>query len=152
MAYKCHFRCPECGGINRVPSTRLDAEPVCGRCRDPLDVTGAPIELDDDQLDRLIEKSPVPILVEFYTDWSRPSKLLAPTLERVGKEYTGLVFVVRIDMEKHDRKSTLLDVTAVPTMVLFNHQRIVGKRKGARSYDDLERLLERHVEKYGPSA
>ena len=46
-----HVVCPDCSTTNRVARERLDAEPRCGSCRQPL-FSGHPIELDKSNFDR----------------------------------------------------------------------------------------------------
>ena len=60
-----HIVCAHCGATNRLPAARLDDQPDCGRCHQPL-LTGAPIELDDRNFDAFVQKSTLPVLVDFW--------------------------------------------------------------------------------------
>jgi hypothetical protein len=39
-----HIVCPHCGGINRVPTERLNDQPACGKCHKPV-LDGLPVNL-----------------------------------------------------------------------------------------------------------
>ena len=45
MSESLHIICPACQSKNRVPLDRLEAGPVCGRCKQPL-FRGKPVEVD----------------------------------------------------------------------------------------------------------
>ena len=64
------YRCAACGGMNRVPTSRLNQAPNCGRCKKRLALENAPFDVDDAGLATLVAKSPVPVLVDF---WARRS-------------------------------------------------------------------------------
>ncbi len=148
MAYRCYFRCPRCHGVNRVPSDRLHKEPICGRCGERLDPTGAPFDVDDDTFDKLIVKAPVPLLVDFWAPWCQPCKMMAPALERLGAHFVGRLWILKINTDEHQRKMAEFGIRSIPTMYLFKDQRIVVRKQGARSFESLKSLAERHVDFY----
>lgn len=135
------FRCGACGRINRVAPARLQAGPTCGACQQPLPTDGAPVHLDDDALQRLVSKSPVPVLVDFYADWCAPCRLLAPTLEQLGKLRAGRLFVVKVDTERHQRTAASLGVRGIPAIYLYRDGRVVAQRTGVQPLSELERLV-----------
>src|SRR5690242_3099419 len=49
---KLVFRCRHCGTMNRVPQARLTENPVCGRCKNSLDVTNGPQDVEPAALER----------------------------------------------------------------------------------------------------
>lgn len=127
-----HFLCPSCASINRFPKERAAQSPACGRCRAPLDVSGAPIHMNDDQLQKLIAQSPVPVLVDFYADWCGPCRTLSPILAQLSKETTGQLFVVKVDTERDQRVAASLGVQGIPAVFLFKGGKLADKAVGLR--------------------
>jgi thioredoxin 2 len=133
MSESLVFRCPSCGGLNRVQPERLASGPTCGRCKTELDVSGAPVHLSDDQLARLVAKSPVPVLVDFYADWCGPCRAIAPSLEKLGREHAGRLVVAKIDTERHQRTAQELSVRGIPALFLYRGGRVIDQKAGALS-------------------
>lgn len=127
-----HALCPSCGAINRFPKERRESAPSCGRCKAALDVGGRPIHLDDNQLQKLIQQSPVPVLVDFYADWCGPCKTLGPILEKLSQETAGQLFVVKVDTERDQRTAASLGVQGIPAVFLFKGGELVDKAVGLR--------------------
>lgn len=135
------FRCPSCGRINRVAPQRIDQSPTCGACHARLDVSGAPVHLDDDELERLVSRSPVPVLVDFYADWCGPCRMLAPTLEELGRRYAGRLIIAKVDTDRHPRTAQQLGVRGIPALYLYDGGRVVDQRTGVQSLAALEQMV-----------
>jgi thioredoxin 2 len=126
-----HFRCASCGGINRIPADRLAAGPHCGRCKAPIDTEAHPAEVDDDQLDRLVASSPVPVLVDFWAPWCGPCRMVAPELVTLARAHAGRLVVVKVNTDLHQRTAGRLGVQAIPTLAVWKGGHLQKSQAGA---------------------
>jgi thioredoxin-like negative regulator of GroEL len=63
--------------------------------------------------------SELPVLIEFFAEWSQPSKISAPEVEAAAADLTGRAKVVRMDLERSPRIAQALRIQAVPAYVVF---------------------------------
>jgi thioredoxin 2 len=63
-----HLVCPVCGATNRVADERLFQHPVCGKCGADLMAT-EPVPISEQALAKFIEKTELPVLIDFWADW-----------------------------------------------------------------------------------
>ncbi len=71
MSDSVHVVCPHCDGVNRLPRARLGDGASCGKCRKPL-FSGQPLALDGARFQRHLQRSEIPLLVDFWAPlvWS----------------------------------------------------------------------------------
>ncbi|MCO5166418.1 MAG: thioredoxin domain-containing protein [Planctomycetes bacterium] len=137
------YRCPACGGINRVAAERAEDRPVCGRCRAALDLAGTPVDVDDDALERLIRGAPVPVLVDFHATWCGPCRMVAPVVADLARAHAGRLIVVKVDTDRHTRHAAQVGVRGVPTFAVFRGGALAAVESGALPRPRLEALLSR---------
>lgn len=140
-----HFRCASCGGVNRIPVDKVEASPRCGRCQTPLDTSGRAVHLGEDDVQRLIDRSPVPVLVDFHADWCGPCRVLGPVLEELGQRHAGRIFVVKVDTDRNQRLAGRLGVQGIPAVFLFVGGQQVASEVGAHPPAHWERLVAPHL-------
>jgi thioredoxin len=63
-------------------------------------------------------KGEVPVIIDFYADWCKPCKMIAPTMEKIAKEYEGKVIVYKINVDNERKLASVFQVQSIPS-VLF---------------------------------
>src|SRR5687767_10379485 len=89
--------CPKCGAKNRVVPGH--GAPVCGRCKTPLAAATGPLMITDQTFSAEVERSPLPVLVDFWAAWCGPCRMVAPTIEQLAEELTGRIRVGKLDVD-----------------------------------------------------
>lgn len=60
-----------------------------------------------------------PAIIDFYADWCRPCKVLAPTLEELAGEYDGEIYVYKVDTEKEKELASLFGIRSIPSLLFI---------------------------------
>jgi thioredoxin 2 len=138
MSDTLHIVCPHCESINRVPTAKLAGQPNCGRCHQPL-FTGAPIELTAASFTRHVERSDIPLLVDFWAPWCGPCKMMAPQFEQAARLLEPKVRLAKVNTEAEPQLAARFGIRSIPTLVLFQGGQEIARQAGAMGAQDIVR-------------
>lgn len=140
---KALVRCPDCGTLNRVDTARVAEQPKCGECQKPLHL-GRPTPATDQDLERVIKESDIPVVVDFYADWCGPCKFMAPVLDELARERKGQILITKLDTDRNPASAVQYGIRGIPTLIIFKGGREATRQVGAVPKANLERVID-HV-------
>ncbi len=105
-------------------------------------MAGSVIELTNATFDKTIHNSDVPVLVDFYTDYCGPCKILAPIIEEVAEEYAGRAKICKINAEDNIDSAVEFGITGVPTVFLFKDGHPARQWRGLTSKKELTAAID----------
>ena len=132
-----HIACAHCLAANRVPAARVGEEPKCGKCGAAL-LEGAPAELGEEQLEPFVQRTELPVLVDFWAPWCGPCRAMAPHFERAAKSLKDRVRLVKVNTEEAPGLASRYGIRAIPTLVLFRNGIEAKRMSGALDAGALE--------------
>jgi thioredoxin len=60
----------------------------------------------------------LPCIVDFYADWCKPCKLIAPIMEELANEYKGKILIYKVNTDQQRELSSVFGIRSIPS-VLF---------------------------------
>jgi thioredoxin 1 len=81
-------------------------------------------------------------LVDFYATWCAPCRMIAPIIEELAKTTNGKARIAKVDIDQAQEVAQDLQITSVPTLILFKDGVEVKRIVGVKDLDYLTKLIE----------
>ncbi len=84
----------------------------------------------------------LPCLVDFYTDWCGPCKMVAPTLESLAEEFNGKVNIYKVNTDQEARLAGAFGINTIPSLLFIPKEGQPQMAVGAMSRKNFEEAFE----------
>jgi thioredoxin len=62
-------------------------------------------------------KGDQPIIIDFYADWCRPCKMIAPIMTELSNEYKGKVRIYKVNTDEQRELASLFNISSIPAVL-----------------------------------
>jgi len=90
-----------------------------------------PVHVTDTAFEKTVLQSTIPAIVDFWAPWCGPCRMVAPTLEKLAKEYAGKLLVAKVNTDENPEWAMRYGVQGIPTMLFVAGGKIVNRQVGA---------------------
>ena len=115
--------------------------------------TAKPIHLDKEMFMEKVmnfEKNPKawvfegdkPCIVDFYADWCRPCKMIAPIMEELAEEYEGQIDIYKVDTQTQRELASLFGITSIPALLFVPMEGNPSMQKGAMPKETFVQIID----------
>jgi thioredoxin 2 len=136
--------CPNCSTVNRVPDERLAEHPKCGRCKSAL-LEAKPVAIGDQNFNAAVERTELPVVVDFWAAWCGPCRAMAPNFERAAGELNPRVRFAKLDTEAAPDIAARFGIRGIPTMILFKNGAEAARVSGAMDARSIRAWVEQQL-------
>jgi thioredoxin 2 len=134
--------CLQCHALNKILINKLAGNKgICGKCQAPLIFHQLVSDIDDIGLIKLIGKSDLPVLVDFWAPWCGPCKSFAPTFEAVSKIAQGKLVFVKHNTQSFPQSSQQFNIRGIPTLLVFKNGKEIARESGAQPLEQFQKWV-----------
>ena len=139
-----HIVCPSCDATNRIPQGKLAANPSCGKCHKPL-FDKHPVSLNSSNFQKHINRTDVPVVVDFWAPWCGPCNMMGPAFEQASSVLEPQARLAKLNTEDEQTIAGSLNIRSIPTMVIFKAGREVARQAGAMNAEAIESWVKQYL-------
>jgi thioredoxin 1 len=100
------------------------------------------IEINETNFESEVLRSTQPVLVDFWAEWCGPCKMLAPLLEEIAGEQTG-VKIAKVNVDENPALSARYGIQSIPTLLYFAGGELKDQTVGVTGKRQILSRLER---------
>jgi thioredoxin 1 len=105
-----------------------------------------PIHVTDAAFEKTVLQSQIPAIVDFWAPWCGPCRMVAPTLDKLAKEYEGKLLVAKVNTDENPEWAQKYGVQGIPTMLFVYGGKIIHRQVGALPEPMLRDVLSQFLE------
>jgi len=103
------------------------------------------LQVTDKNIDEEVIDSDIPAMVEFWAEWCKPCKMVAPVIEALARKYQGKIKIVQMNVAENHQTPARFGIRSIPAIILFKggdaEQTIVGVHPEGYIEEELKKLL-----------
>jgi thioredoxin 1 len=103
------------------------------------------LHLTDTNFKKEVLESDLPVLVDFWTSWCGPCKMLSPLIEDLAKEYKDKMKFGKLDVDGNPKTATHYGIMSIPTLIFFKQGKVTDQVTGVINKQELKRKIEENL-------
>lgn len=98
--------------------------------------------ITEDNFERIVLGSSVPVLVNFWAPWCGLCRRVTPMLNRFQQEWSGQVQVLDVNADENLKLANLYRLKTLPTLLFLDQGKVVHRFDVLRNRDEFMRSLD----------
>ena len=86
-----------------------------------------------------------PVLVDFYTDWCAPCKMMTPVLHEVKKQTGDQLKIIKINVDENHSIAGKYQVRSIPSVMLFKNGEMKWSGVGVMQSNQLLQVVRQYI-------
>jgi thioredoxin 1 len=100
------------------------------------------LEFTDENFQKDVKESTIPVLVDFWAVWCAPCRMIAPFVEDIAKEYGDRIKVGKLNVDSNQRTAAEFGIRSIPSILIFKDGKVAEQIVGAVPKKEIARKVE----------
>ena len=88
------------------------------------------------------KNEPRKIVMDVYTQWCGPCKMIAPVLDELASTYAGKISIAKMDVDDSKETPAKFNIRGIPTLIIFKNGEASSTKVGALTKKQLIEFIE----------
>ena len=93
-----------------------------------------------------ISNTSQPILLDFWSSWCGPCKVMGPIIDELAREYQGKAVIAKVNTEEEQQLSAHFQIKSIPTLLFIQKGKVVMRHSGLMPKPNLSEILDQLIE------
>lgn len=102
----------------------------------------AVIEITNDNFEKEVLQSDVPVLLDFWASWCMPCRMLSPVVDEIAEEYDGTIKVGKVNVTEQSELAQKFGVMNIPMLAVIKDGQNIDTKVGVRPKAEILAMLE----------
>ncbi|HEX8270063.1 MAG TPA: thioredoxin family protein [Flavobacterium sp.] len=89
--------------------------------------------------------APVPVLIDFYTEWNEQSVSMHPVIRDVAAALGDKAKVIKIDVDKNQELADALRIKGLPTLMIYKSGQMIWRQSGELDANTIIGLVQEQI-------
>lgn len=99
----------------------------------------------DTNFKKEVLESDLAVLVDFWTTWCGPCKMILPLIEELAREYDKKIKIGKLNVDENPKTATHYGIMSIPTLMFFKKGKVVEQLTGALNKAGLKKKIEENI-------
>ena len=87
----------------------------------------------------------LPCVVDFYADWCRPCKMVAPIMDELADYYDGRVLFYKVNTDEQRELASVFQIRSIPSILFAPKDGKPSMQAGAMSKEQYIKIIDEYV-------
>lgn len=108
-------------------------------------MTNKPLHVTDEEFEKVVLQSELPVVVDFWAPWCGPCRILGPMLERLAGDPAFDFILAKVNADENPNLSMRYRVQGIPAVKAFVDGEVVAEFVGVRPEPQLRHFIQKLI-------
>ena len=100
------------------------------------------IKFTDQNFEEEVEKSKLPVLVDFWAVWCGPCQMMGPIIEELAEKFEGKMKIGKINVDENPETAKKYEVLGIPSLKFFKNGKVIDEITGLQPKEVIVEKIE----------